>query len=40
MLAHAVENLFDLANVVSRHAHVALDLPQFLCPSGMRVKAG
>lgn len=24
MLAHAVENLFDLADVVSRHAHVAL----------------
>lgn len=24
MLAHAVENLFDLADVVSRHAHLAL----------------
>jgi putative transposase len=24
MLAHAVENLFDLADVVSRHAHAAL----------------
>jgi hypothetical protein len=24
MLAHAVENLFDLADVVSRHAHFAL----------------
>jgi len=24
MLAHAVENLFDLANVVFRHAHFAL----------------
>jgi hypothetical protein len=24
MLAHAVENLFDLADVVSRYAHVAL----------------
>jgi hypothetical protein len=24
MLAHAVENLFDLADVVSRHAHEAL----------------